>query len=51
VLSTPLTSWLALSLLLTGVAALLVNREGKWRIMMERQLEATDEAGWNAVPR
>lgn len=29
--------------------ALLVKSGGKWRIMMERQLEATDEAGWNAV--
>lgn len=30
--------------------ALLVKSGGKWRIVMERQLEATDEAGWNAVP-
>lgn len=30
--------------------ALLVKSGGKWRIIMERQLEATDEAGWNAVP-
>jgi uncharacterized protein (TIGR02246 family) len=29
--------------------ALLVKNGGKWLIMMERQLEATDEAGWNAV--
>ena len=30
--------------------ALLVKSSGKWLILMERQLEATDEAGWNAVP-
>jgi ketosteroid isomerase-like protein len=30
--------------------ALLVKSGGKWRILMERQLEATDEAEWNAVP-
>lgn len=30
--------------------ALLVKSGGKWRMVMERQLEATDEAGWNAVP-
>jgi len=29
--------------------ALLVKSGGKWRIIMERQREATDEAGWNAV--
>jgi len=30
--------------------ALLVKREGKWRIVMERQLEAVTEATWNAMP-
>lgn len=29
--------------------ALLVKSGEKWLIVMERQLEATDEAGWNAV--
>lgn len=31
--------------------ALLVKRQGKWRIVMERQLEAVTEATWNAIPR
>ncbi len=31
--------------------ALLVKRRGKWRIVMERQLEAVTEASWNAMPR
>ncbi len=31
--------------------ALLVKREGKWRIVMERQLEAVTEATWNAMPQ
>lgn len=30
--------------------ALLVKRQGKWRIVMERQLEAVTEATWNAIP-
>jgi len=30
--------------------ALLVKRQGKWRIVMERQLEAVTEASWNAIP-
>jgi ketosteroid isomerase-like protein len=30
--------------------ALLVKNGGKWLIVMERPLEATDEAGWNAIP-
>lgn len=30
--------------------ALLVKRQGKWRIVMERQLEAVTEAAWNAIP-
>ena len=31
--------------------ALLVKKGGKWLMMMERQLEAVDEAAWNALPR
>ncbi|MFN8517753.1 MAG: nuclear transport factor 2 family protein [Chloroflexia bacterium] len=31
--------------------ALLVKRQGKWRILMERQLDAVTEAEWNAIPR
>lgn len=31
--------------------ALLVKRQGKWRIVMERQLEAVTEATWDAIPR
>jgi hypothetical protein len=30
--------------------ALLVKTGGKWRMIMERQLEAVDEAAWNALP-
>lgn len=30
--------------------ALLVKRQGKWRIVMERQLDAVTEASWNAMP-
>ena len=30
--------------------ALLVKRQGKWRIVMERQLDAVTEAAWNAIP-
>ena len=30
--------------------ALLVRRGGKWRIVMERQLDAVTEAAWNALP-
>lgn len=30
---------------------LLVRHQGKWRIIMERQLEAVSEAAWNALPR
>jgi hypothetical protein len=30
--------------------ALLVKSGGKLRMIMERQLEATDEAEWNMVP-
>jgi ketosteroid isomerase-like protein len=30
---------------------LLVKHQGKWRIMMERQLAAITEAEWNALPR
>lgn len=30
---------------------LLVKHQGKWRILMERQLEAVTEAAWNALPR
>ncbi|MBK7832467.1 MAG: hypothetical protein IPJ56_09015 [Gemmatimonadetes bacterium] len=30
--------------------ALLVKRQGKWRIVMERQLDAVTEASWNAIP-
>ncbi len=30
---------------------LLVRHEGKWRIIMERQLDAVTEAAWNALPR
>ena len=30
--------------------ALLVKSGGKWRMIMERQLDATDEAAWNALP-
>ncbi len=29
--------------------ALLVKREGKWRILMERQLDAVTESAWNAL--
>lgn len=31
--------------------ALLVKTGGKWRMIMERQLEAADDAAWNALPR
>jgi ketosteroid isomerase-like protein len=31
--------------------ALLVKTGGKWLMIMERQLEAIDEAAWNAMPR
>lgn len=34
----------------TRMEALLVKRQGKWRILMERQLEAVTEAAWNALP-
>ena len=30
--------------------ALLVKTGEKWRMIMERQLEAVDEAAWNALP-
>ena len=30
--------------------ALLVKAGGKWRMIMEHQLEAVDEAAWNALP-
>jgi ketosteroid isomerase-like protein len=30
--------------------ALLVKVGGKWKLVMERQLEAVDEAAWNALP-
>jgi len=30
--------------------ALLVKSGGKWRMVMEHQLEALDEAAWNALP-
>ena len=30
--------------------ALLVKSQGKWRILMERQLETVTEAAWNALP-
>lgn len=30
--------------------ALLVKKDGKWRGVMERQLEAATEAAWNALP-
>lgn len=30
--------------------ALLVRTGGKWRMIMERQLETVDEAAWNALP-
>ena len=30
--------------------ALLVKHDGKWRIVMERQLESTTETAWNALP-
>ena len=30
--------------------ALLVRNQGKWRIVMERQLDAVTEATWNALP-
>lgn len=29
--------------------ALLVKKDGRWLILMERQLEAADEADWNAL--
>jgi uncharacterized protein (TIGR02246 family) len=29
--------------------ALLIKQDGRWLILMERQLEATDEAAWNAL--
>ncbi len=29
--------------------ALLVKRDGRWLMVMERQLEATDESAWNAL--
>ena len=32
------------------MAALLVKTGGKWRMIMEHQLEAVDEAAWNALP-
>ena len=31
--------------------ALLVKTGGKWKLVMERQLEAVDEAAWSALPR
>jgi hypothetical protein len=34
----------------TQFEALLVKHEGKWRMVMERQLESTTEAAWNALP-
>ena len=30
--------------------ALLVKHQGKWRLVMERQLDAVTEADWNALP-
>jgi ketosteroid isomerase-like protein len=30
--------------------ALLVKHDGKWRLVMEHQLEPTTEAAWNALP-
>ena len=30
--------------------ALLVKHDGRWRVVMERQLEPTTEAAWNALP-
>ena len=30
--------------------ALLVKRQGKWRILMERQLDAVTEKEWDAIP-
>ena len=34
----------------TQMEALLVKHDGKWRIVMEHQLESTTEAAWNALP-
>jgi ketosteroid isomerase-like protein len=34
----------------TQMEALLVKHDGKWRLVMERQLESTTEAAWNALP-
>jgi hypothetical protein len=31
--------------------ALLVRRDARWLIVMERQLAAADESAWNAMPR
>jgi hypothetical protein len=31
--------------------ALLVKKDGRWLVTMERQLDARDEAAWNAMPR
>ena len=30
--------------------ALLVKKDGRWLVTMERQLDASDEATWNAMP-
>lgn len=34
----------------TQLEALMVRRQGKWVILMERQLESVTEAAWNALP-
>lgn len=34
----------------TQLETLLVRRQGKWVILMERQLDAVTEAAWNALP-
>ena len=34
----------------TRMEALLAKHDGKWRIVMERQLESATEADWNALP-
>lgn len=31
--------------------ALLVKKDGRWLMVMERQLEATDESAWSALVR
>jgi hypothetical protein len=34
----------------TQMEALLVKHDGKWRLVMEHQLEPATEAAWNALP-